>query len=116
MAESQRRRGEVDGWTLYVIKLKRPVLKDRRFRERNDATYKRGKPCVYVGLTYLDAEERFKQHVDGVHSARIVRRFGKHLIKSAGSTLGAMTRASAEKKEAALAKQLRSRGWGVWSN
>ncbi len=116
MPESHRRRGEVDGWTLYVIKLKRPVLKDRRFKERNDATYKRGKPCVYVGLTYLDAEEMFKQQMDGVHSARIVRRFGKQLMEREGRNLRAMTRAGAQKKESALAKRLRSRVWGVWSN
>lgn len=120
MPESQhaapRRRGETDGWTLYVIKLKRPVLKNGKFKKRNAATYKHGKPCVYVGLTYLDAEDRFEQHMDGVHPAPIVRKFGKHLIARECTKLRAMTRGRAQRKEAALAERLRKRGWGAWSN
>lgn len=111
-----QRRGETDGWTLYVVRLKRPVLKNRKFKKRNAATYKEGKPCVYVGLTYLDAEERVKQHIDGVHPSPIVRKFGKHLIERECQKLRAMTRGRAQKKEAALAEQLRKRGWGAWSN
>lgn len=77
---------------------------------RNAATYKQGKPCVYVCLTCLHADKRFKQHMEGIHSAQIVRRFGEHLIEREGRKLRAITRGRAQKKEAALAERLRKRG------
>jgi hypothetical protein len=52
----------------------------------------------------------------GIHSARIVRSHGKHVRSRECRRLRTMTRARAERKEAAYAAQLRERGWGVWSN
>ena len=103
------------GWTLYVIDLKKNVIRDTRFAAANPE-YISGKPCVYVGVTYLTADERFEQHMNGIHSARIVRNYGKHVRSRDCRILRAMTRARAEKKEAAYAARLRKRGWGVWSN
>ena len=103
------------GWTLYVINLRKSVLKRAAFRAANPS-YIAGKPCVYVGVTYLTAAERFRQHMTGVHSARIVRGYGKGLRATECRILRSMTRARAEKKEAGLAARLRARGWGVWSN
>jgi hypothetical protein len=109
------RRGETHGWTLYVIRLKANVRTDRRFRERNP-DLKLRRPCVYVGMTYLSAEERFEQHKTGIHSARIARRFGKHVMLSECRVTGPMSRQRAQKKEAALADGLGNRGFGVWCN
>jgi len=103
------------GWTLYVIDLKKTVLRQHRFLAANPE-YIPGKPCVYVGVTYLTANERFDQHMNGIHPARIVRDCGKHVRSRDCRTLRAMSRARAEKKEAAYAARLRERGWGVWSN
>jgi hypothetical protein len=111
-----RRNGEKDGWNLYVIELKRSVLKDRRFWKHNEATHIKGKPCVYVGLTCHDPEHRFNQHKESIKSARIARKFGKALMTKEGRKLRPMTRKRAQRKEAALAERLRAKCWGVWSN
>jgi hypothetical protein len=103
------------GWTRYVIDLKTPDNRQLRFRAANPE-YVAGKPCVYVGVTYLTAQERFDQHMDGIHSARIVRGYGKHVRSRDCRMLRTMTRARAERREAASTAQLRQRGWGVWSN
>jgi hypothetical protein len=102
-------------WTLYVIDLKKTVLRVARFRAANPE-YVVGKPCVYVGVTYLTARERFEQHTNGIHPAPIAADYGKHVRTRDCKMLRAMTRARAEKKEAAYAASLRKRGWGVWSN
>lgn len=109
------KRGKANGWTVYVIDLKKSVLTNRKFTEANPE-YAQRKPCVYVGLTFRTAKERFEQHVEGIRSARIVHRYGKRVRESDCKCLRPMTRARAEKKEAAYAKRLRARGWAVWSN
>jgi hypothetical protein len=103
------------GWTLYVIDLKKSVLGRQSFKAANP-DYVAGKPCVYVGVTYLTAQERFEQHMNGIRSSRIVRVYGKHVRVKDCRILLTMTRAHAEKKEAAYAARLRARGWGAWSN
>jgi hypothetical protein len=45
-----------------------------------------------------------------------VQRFWKRLRSRETRLLRAMTRARAQKKEAAYAARLRERGWAVWSN
>ena len=102
-------------WILYVIDLKKTVRRLNRFRAANPE-YIPGKPCVYVGVTWLTAQQRFDQHKNGIHSARIVRAYGSHVRTRDCRILRIMTRARAEKKESAYAARLRKRGWGVWSN
>ena len=109
-----RRRGETHGWTLYVIDLQKAVRKGA-FKKANP-NYLRGKPCVYVGLTVKTAEERYKEHKAGIRDGRFVKKYHKRLREKECRSLRSMTRKRAEKKEAALASRLRSRGWGVWSN
>jgi hypothetical protein len=104
-----------DMWVVYVIDLNPAVLSRSKFVAANPE-YQPGKPCVYVGLTSLSAEERFQQHMSGVHSARIVRTYGTAVIHRECRRLRQMTRARAEKKEIARALALRKRGWAVWSN
>src|SRR5687767_2747344 len=107
--------GEKNGWTVYVIALKKSVLKDRRFREANP-NWQDNPPCVYVGLTFRSAAERFKQHKAGIHSARIVRKYGKHVRMRDCKCLRPMSRKRAERHEATRARMLRERGFAVWSN
>jgi hypothetical protein len=110
-----RRRGEIHGWTLYVIDLQKKVFLKRAFEKANPG-YIRGKPCVYVGLTVKTAEARYKEHKAGTRDGRFVKECGKRVRVNDGRCLRSMTRKRAEKKEAALALELRGLGWGVWSN
>ena len=103
------------GWNLYVIRLKKSILTNRRFMSRNP-DYMPGRPCVYVGLSFHAPSERLAQHLSGTRSASIVRRFGKNLVPSECRVIGPMSRQRAQNKEAALAERLRTRGFAVWSN
>ena len=106
---------------LYVIRLDDAVLRDRKFRERNPDYRLRGlglfrKPCVYVGQTWHDPEVRFQQHKDGYKSSRIVRRYGKRLMRKKYEHLNPVPAGEAEDWEEDLAVDLRRRGYGVWWN
>jgi hypothetical protein len=97
-----------------VVLLKESVLNSRKFMQANPH-YVLGKPCVYVGVTYLSAQERFEQHMKGVHSARIVRKFGDQLIQAECRLTKPISRAHALKREARRTAELRELGWAVWS-
>jgi hypothetical protein len=97
-----------------VVQLKEAVLKNRKFMHANPQ-YLHGKPRVYVGMTYLSAEERLEQHLKGVHAARIVRQFGDRLIKGECRLTKPISRNHALKREARRAADLRELGWAVWS-
>ena len=97
---------------IYVIRLSKGVLKEKKFVKRNP-NYNPRKKCVYVGLTGRTPEERFEQHKNGIRSARYVKKFGKRLLPS----LGRRTYKSHKKAlelERELAERLREKGFGVW--
>ena len=73
-----------------------------------------GKPCVYVGQTALDPEERFRQHKSGHKAARIARKYGMYLMASAYEHLNPVPASEAEEREEALALRLQRKGWAVW--
>jgi hypothetical protein len=100
---------------VYVIRLKDAVLRDRRFKGRNQ-NHRIGKPCVYVGMTHWTPQERFNQHRAGYKSSRYVKMYGHYLMPKHYSRLNPMTHAQAEKEEVALARRLRARGYAVWQN
>ena len=100
---------------IYVIELSQEVLKNRKFKEANP-DYISGKPLAYVGMTSRTPEERFEQHKTGYKSARLVRKFGVRLKPRQYTSLNPMTYNAAFKMEKLKTKQLRKRGWGVWSN
>ena len=100
---------------IYVIELSQEILENRKFREANP-DYISGKPLAYVGMTSRTPEERFEQHKTGYKSARLVRKFGVRLKPRQYTTLNPMTYDEAVKIEKRKTKQLRKRGWGVWSN
>jgi hypothetical protein len=62
---------------LYVVELNPKVFdSERRFFEAN-LHWIPGKACVYVGVTGLTPEERFRAHLRGEHSAWFVRKYGR---------------------------------------
>ena len=102
-------------YCVYVIKLRKGVLRSRKFKKAN-RRYRKGKPCVYVGSTFLTPEERFQVHMsDPERGSKWVKRHGKALFPWAYQELPTFnSREEAERVEAEHADQLRDRGWGVW--
>jgi predicted GIY-YIG superfamily endonuclease len=102
-------------YLVYVIKLRKSVLRSRAFRRDNPA-YQKGKPCVYVGQTSQTREDRFQQHLtDRQKGSKWVRKYGKALFLWAYQDLPEFpTQEEAIQAEKDHAEELRSRGWGVW--
>jgi hypothetical protein len=101
-------------YNVYVIELSRDVLQHAKFLEAN-LYLKAGKPCVYVGSTYLTPEERFQQHLDGYKSNRYAHEYAIQLMPRLYRNLqGFETRELAEAAEAKRAQSLRKRGYAVW--
>jgi hypothetical protein len=99
--------------SVYVIELDKEVLNKKKFREENP-NYIERMPCVYVGMTGLDVDERFENHKAGIKSSRMVKNFGKELIPELYEEYNPMDSWTAPKKERELAEELRSQGYGVW--
>lgn len=105
-------------YTLYVVKLHEDA------RERVLGSMTRGDrmrvdrrmPCVYVGYTSRSPAERLARHrAGGRTSSGVVREHGVGLLRSL--TRGRRRMASEEEAlaaEAALAEELRSRGYAVY--
>ena len=101
-------------YNVYVIELSRDVLQHGKFIAAN-LYLRAGKPCVYVGSTYLTPEERFQQHLDGYKANRYVQEYGVRLLPRLYRSLqGFKTRELAEEAEAKRAESLRKRGYAVW--
>jgi len=98
---------------VYVVELDSKVLKNRAFRARNRG-YRKGMPCVYVGMTGLPPGERFQNHKAGVKANRFVRDFGVGLLPELFEYLNPMPFEAAEKMEIELAQELREKGYAVW--
>jgi predicted GIY-YIG superfamily endonuclease len=101
---------------IYVIRLEDSVLKSRKFRRRNPNVIP-GLPCFYVGQSCHPPETRFWQHKKGYKGNRFVKKFGLGLCPRLYEIYNPIgTRKEAEIIEAKLAKNLRVKGHGVWSN
>ncbi|MGH2662797.1 MAG: hypothetical protein ACRDH8_08300 [Actinomycetota bacterium] len=107
-------------WSLYVVKL-REEARERvlgRMRPLARSRIDRRFPLVYVGVTALTPEERYARHREGgMTSAPIVRDYGVGLLESLyrdRNPLPAKTEKEALEEEAALAEELRDRGYAVW--
>ena len=98
---------------VYVVELARHVLDEPRFMKANPG-YKPGKPCVYVGMTGLDPDERFDKHMAGIRSNRFVRRYGLRLMPELYAVFNPMPYDAARDMEVELAISLRAKGYGVW--
>lgn len=73
------------------------------------------RPCVYVGQSALLPDNRFRQHKEGIHAARVVRHHGRWLRRKLYEQYNPIaTREDAEKMERWLAQHLRERGFTVF--
>lgn len=103
-------------YRVYIIDLKKAVLKSGRFRAAN-TDYIEGKPCVYVGSTAMEPANRLEQHLMGYRSNTFARKYGRRLRENDMRGIRPRkSRESIERKEAETAAALRAKGWGVWSN
>jgi hypothetical protein len=99
--------------SVYVIELNKLVLRKQKFLNANP-NYDPSKPCVYVGLTGLDPEERFSNHLSGHKASRIVQEYGERLRPELYEHLNPMSFNEAEVTEVELARELREEGFAVW--
>ena len=97
---------------VYVVLLDPEAAKEPKLLEANpkrDAA----KPCVYVGMSGLEPEERFRNHKNGIKAARIVERYGVRLLAELYQCFNPMPFAAAAQMERDLAEELRSQGYTV---
>ena len=98
---------------VYVVELDPAVLKIRRFRARNPG-YRKGRPCVYVGMTGVDPDLRFDRHKAGIQANRFVFQYGERLLPELYEVYNPMPYEAAREMEVELAIGLREQGYGVW--
>jgi predicted GIY-YIG superfamily endonuclease len=98
---------------VYVVELSPEVLQHARFRKANP-DYDATKPCVYVGMTGLTPEARFKKHKQGECANSFVERYGMRLLPKLYAYANPMPYEAARDMEVELAIGLREDGYGVW--
>ena len=97
---------------VYVVLLDSKVRELARVRAENpDANP--NLPCVYVGMTGLQPEDRFENHRQGIKSSYYVRKFGCRLLPELYEYLNPMPYEAAQQMEGDLAEDLRSQGYTV---
>ena len=101
-----------DRHNVYVVLLDPAVGKTRGVRDANPKRDPK-KPCVYVGMTGLDPEERFANHKQGIKSAQVVKRYGIRLVPELYAHLNPMPFEAAAQMEKDLAEDLRRAGYTV---
>jgi len=97
---------------VYVVLLKPAAAKLRRVQQENP-NRDPNKPCVYVGMTGLTPEERFRNHKAGLKAAGVVKRFGTRLLPELFAHLNPMPFEAAAQMEKDLAEDLRRAGYIV---
>jgi predicted GIY-YIG superfamily endonuclease len=97
---------------VYVVLLDTAVSKLRKIRNTNPSRQK-DKPCVYVGMTGLNPEQRFSNHKAGIKAARIVQRYGVRLLPELYEVFNPMPFDVAAQMEKELAEDLRAQGFTV---
>lgn len=98
---------------VYVVLLSPRVLQEAKFRRCNPQ-YDATKPCVYVGMTGLDPDDRFDKHKAGIRAARYVTLYGERLLPELYACYNPMPYNAARDLEVELAIGLRDKGYGVW--
>mgnify|MGYP001128715021 CR=1 FL=1 len=73
-----------------------------------------GKAGYYVGMTGLSPERRFLNHKSGIKAAGVVKKYGERLVPKLYAHLNPMSYTKAKEMEAALAEDLRKRGYVVY--
>jgi hypothetical protein len=97
---------------VYVVLLDSAVARIRTVRAENPRR-DRTKPSVYVGMTGLSPQKRFSNHKAGIKAARVVKRYGLHLLPALYEHLNPMPYAAAAQMEKDLAEDLRKAGYTV---
>ena len=97
---------------VYVVLLDPKAGRDQKLLADNPARDP-AKPCVYVGMTGLNPEERFANHKQGIKAASIVRRYGVRLLPELYEWLNPMPFEAAAQMEQDLADDLRRQGYTV---
>lgn len=100
---------------VYVVRLDEAVLEQKDFRDANPQ-HDPSKPCVYVGMTGLEPDERFRNHKAGRKASRKVKRFGRYLMRRQFERFNPMSFEEACTIECQLADRLRKKGFAVWQN
>jgi hypothetical protein len=98
---------------VYVVLLSPRVLQEAKFRRCNPQ-YDATKPCIYVGMTGLDPDDRFDKHKAGIRAARYVTLYGERLLPELYACYNPMPYNAARDLEVELAIGLRDKGYGVW--
>ena len=98
---------------VYVVELSKDVLFEAKFIKSNP-DYVTGMPCVYVGMTGLDPDLRFDNHMAGIRANKFVTRYGLRLMTELFEHLNPMPYGDAQYMEVDLGIQLRLQGYGVW--
>lgn len=99
---------------VYVLELDSAVASEPAFAKANPH-WRPGMICLYVGMTSLEIEERFQQHVSGSkNSSRMVRRYGLRLRPDLAPVMKRVKRTWALEKEKRVARHCRSSGFAVW--
>ena len=98
--------------SVYVVELD-PAVRERARLQRLNPDADPEKPCVYVGMTGLDPEERFENHKAGYRASPIVRDFGLRLLPELSEGLENLPYELAVRAEADLAAYLRQNGYFV---
>ena len=112
---------------VYAFHLNKGVLDKNKFKEANPK-YQKGKPCVYVGMTGKNIEERYDEHTnprDKNYSkgSKWMKRHGVrgfsqalavNLLSHPSISRETLTYGEALQNEKLYAEWLRSKGYGVW--
>ncbi|MSQ54801.1 MAG: hypothetical protein EXR31_05475 [Betaproteobacteria bacterium] len=109
----RKKPGRRHHYNVYVIELDPVVLNSRRFLKANPERDML-KPCVYVGMTGLTPEERFRKHKAGIRANRYVELHGMRLLPGLYAYANPMPYEAARDMEVELAIALREEGYSVW--
>ena len=99
--------------SVYVILLSNDVRYEPKFMRCNP-DHDPSKPCVYVGMTGLDPDDRFDKHKAGIRANKYVQRYGLRLLPELYERYNPMRYGVARAMEVELAIGLREEGYGVW--
>jgi hypothetical protein len=98
---------------VYVVELDCAVLQNKKFLSRNPS-YKNGYQPLYVGMTGLTPELRFRNHKEGLKANKYVRQHGVRLRPDLYEKYNPLSYEKAVILEVTLAEDLRRKGHAVW--
>ena len=104
-------------YSVYVVRLSEKAWNVAEIRKANPGRDPR-LPCVYVGRTNKDPDERFQEHKAGIKCGRgYVRDYGVEIIGSLCRPYDTcLSYDESVRFELELAEELRKKGYAVWQN